>query len=494
MFLTCADEVPAGRELCRQVASPRKTVYRKLYRWRLGARDGQFYIVIIVSYILSVLSVISAAAYLRRKFRGRLTAGSILVICLLVFYGPATLVYLLYYNSESVIYRTLMESPYFGESIICLNISIAIAFAFCILGIEFCERVAPGLSRKLSEAEDWTGKPLVRGTESLFWLLLGSNVILATFMTGVSIHEDHLGTIRGFVQTAGSQAARDAYRLSFAGSKLYAYRVVLESIAPFILVWSLIEFNARRAYLALLAPLWLCLAIFVGRLDTLSRAPVAFFILQLAFALMLLWHNRLSWRVVTIGSIAVLAVFYPLIALTIPESVRDGTVFSFFFRRTFAISNETLLEYFTAFPRYLSYTFGANIRPVALLTGQEFRPAYVDVSYLWHGQRGSTSNAMFIADAWAAFSFIGVATASALVATICRTVDLIIVSRGKTAKNVAVLSAVLMAALRLMFDSASTALVSGGLLIIPLIALSMSALATLMDGEHTDAMVVNRLT
>jgi hypothetical protein len=60
--------------------------------------------------------------------------------------------------------------------------------------------------------------------------------------------------------------------------------------------------------------------------------------------------------------------------------------------------------------------------------------------------------------------------------------------------NVAVLSAVLMAALRLMFDSASTALVSGGLLIIPLIALSMSALATLMDGEHTDAMVVNRLT
>jgi hypothetical protein len=166
--------------------------------------------------------------------------------------------------------------------------------------------------------------------------------------------------------------------------------------------------------------------------------------------------------------------FYPLIHLTIPETARHGTELNFFFRRTFAVSNETVLEFFSAFPHYLSYTWGANFRPLAFLTGREFQAAYADVSYLWHGQGGSTSNAMFIADAWAAFSFFGVAAVSILVGAICRTIDLILISRGKTAMTIAVLSSVSMGVLHLMVGSASTAMFSGGLVSVPLIALFAS--------------------
>jgi hypothetical protein len=118
------------------------------------------------------------------------------------------------------------------------------------------------------------------------------------------------------------------------------------------------------------------------------------------------------------------------------------------------------------------------------LTGQEFRPAFAEVSYLWHFQHGSTSDAMFIADAWGAFSFIGVGVVSLSVGAICRSIDLILLSRGKTTMSIAVLSAVLIGVLRLMIGSVSIALISGGLLIVPVVALSLSALATLFERDR----------
>ncbi|MBR1033046.1 hypothetical protein [Bradyrhizobium liaoningense] len=441
---------------------------------------------IFYSCIVSALSMLCAAAYLLRKFRGTITASSLLMICLLIFYGPASFVYLLYYSQESVIYGIMEASPYFGKSVSCLHISIAIMLGCCVLAIEVCDRAAPRLSRKLTGSEDWSDKPLARDTQALFWLLLGCNVLLAIVMTSVSIYEDHVGIVAGFFRASGSEA-KDAYRLAFGGSKIYPYRVLLEAVAPFVLIWGILEFTSRRAYLALLSSAWLFLAIFVGRADTLSKAPVALIILELVAALMLCRHNRLSWRFIAMSGVFALAVFYPLIGLALPEVAREGTEFSFFFRRSFAILNETLLEFFTAFPHYLSYTFGTNIRPVALLAGQEFRPAYIDVPFLWHSQHGSTSNAMFIADAWAAFSFVGVALASLFVGAICRSIDLVFFSRGKSTMNVAVLAAVLVGVLRLMIDSASTALVSGGLLIVPLFALTLLGVAGLFEPDAEPA-------
>src|SRR5262249_19843656 len=94
---------------------------------------------IILSCIVSALSMLGAAVYPARKFRGTVTAASLLFVGLLLLYGPASLIYQLYYGQGSAIYRTLMASPYFDESAICLNTSIAIMFGCCVLAIEFCE-------------------------------------------------------------------------------------------------------------------------------------------------------------------------------------------------------------------------------------------------------------------------------------------------------------------------------------------------------------------
>jgi hypothetical protein len=146
------------------------------------------------------------------------------------------------------------------------------------------------------------------------------------------------------------------------------------------------------------------------------------------------------------------------------------------------MSNEVILEYFNAIPYYLPHTWGANIRPLAFLLNMEFRPTYEDVSLLWHGQPGSTSNSMFIADGWAEFSFLGVAAASILAGAVCRLIDVAFVTRGKSAMTIAILACSFVGIVHLMIWSVQSAMLSGGLASVPLMLLSILKLSNLSRG------------
>src|SRR5260370_22938835 len=88
------------------------------------------------SYFLAALSMLGAAGYLFYKSRGYISAASMLLGFLLLLYGPAYLIFMLYYNQESVIYRELAKAPYFAESTISLNFALLIMQLGCVLGIE----------------------------------------------------------------------------------------------------------------------------------------------------------------------------------------------------------------------------------------------------------------------------------------------------------------------------------------------------------------------
>jgi hypothetical protein len=205
---------------------------------------------------------------------------------------------------------------------------------------------------------------------------------------------------------------------------------------------------------------------------------------QLGLAALLCFRNRVRWQVLAGASIAIIAVFIPLIEFTIPEMTSQGNAIGFFLWRTFFISNEVLLEYFSAIPYYLPHTWGANIRPLAFLLNTEFRPAYDDVSLLWRGEFGSTSNSMFIADAWADFSFVGVAAASILAGAVCRIIDVAFVTRGKSAMTIAILACSFVGVVHLMIESVQSAMLSGGLASVPLMLLSILKLSNLFRGPR----------
>ncbi|MET4214270.1 MULTISPECIES: hypothetical protein [Bradyrhizobium] len=425
------------------------------------------------TFLLAAFSMLGAAIYLVKKTRGFISATSMLLSFLLLLYGPAYLVYMLYYNQDSPIYRELMKSPYFNEASASLNLAIAMTYLGCIIGIELIDRLAPRRAQKLTQTlQDWNANPL-RSASSVDGWLIAVNATLIALMAWTSIREHHIAVISGFLETANSQSAKGEYRLLHAGSASYAYRVALTSIAPFLLTWGFLEGLIKRNWLLLATACVLFGLTLLGRLETLSKAPIALLAVQIGLATLLSFRNRNSVGLAVAALAAVILVFYPLIKLSIPEASRATSATEFFFWRTFFISNEVLLEFFCAVPYYISHTWGLNIRVVAILFNREFTPAYEQVSLLWRGQSGSTSNAMFIADAWADFSFLGVAVTSVLAGAICRMIDVIFVAEGKSPMTIGLLGCSFVGIVQLMLSSIQSAMLGGGLASIPLTLLAL---------------------
>jgi hypothetical protein len=81
-----------------------------------------------------------------------------------------------------------------------------------------------------------------------------------------------------------------------------------------------------------------------------------------------------------------------------------------------------------------------------------------------------SSNALFIADAWIAFSYVGVLMFSILAGVLCRAIDALFLIEGKTIVSVSVLAATSFGIFTLLVSALNTAAISGGLLLAPLAA------------------------
>jgi hypothetical protein len=92
------------------------------------------------------------------------------------------------------------------------------------------------------------------------------------------------------------------------------------------------------------------------------------------------------------------------------------------------------------------------------------------VGYLWYGSHDITSPSLFIADAWADFSYAGVIAYSITAGAICRILDIVFLARGKSVIGVAVLGATLVGVLTLLTTALNIALITGGLLLAPVLA------------------------
>jgi hypothetical protein len=424
------------------------------------------------SFLLASLSMSGTTAYLFYKTRGRISATSMLLGFLLLLYGPAYLLYMLYYNQRSLINRELMQAPYFEDAVNSLNLAISLLYLCCIVGIELVDRLAGQRTRNLTETlNNWNAYPprSVSGFEERW--LIAIIIALIAFMGWVSAREHHLAVISGYLETATSQAAKAEYRLLHGGSASYPYRFVLTSVAPFFLIWGFLEGLIKRNWLLLGSSCVLFALTLLGRFETLSKAPIALLAVQLGLAALLSFRNRVGLSLVVAALVAIVLLFYPLTQFSIPEASQATSATEFFFWRTFFVTNEVLLEYFNAIPYYIPHTWGFNIRIVAVLFDRPFRPTYEEVSILWRGLSGSTSNAMFIADAWADFSFPGVVVASVLAGAVCRMIDIIFVAEGKSSVTIALLASSFIGIIHLMLSSIQSAMLSGGLASIPLMLL-----------------------
>jgi hypothetical protein len=446
----------------------------------------QEFIMLLVSYAAAAAAMLGTALYLFFRLRLFLTTTTMLVGSLLLIYGPAFLSYTLSSGERAFVIHLLTgvvgsphamfstikaKVPDFDAVVMAMNFSIALMYAGIVAGIEAVDSLIPKRIAAMRTAlTSWNAQALqgdICDQRSLLIVIL----TLLLLMTFFSIKEDHIATTWHFLSIKGDNEniARDAFRLHFAGSPSYLYRLILGAVAPMFVIWGLLAGWLSSSRLLMLAASLLLIATLIGKFETLSKAPPAFFLIQLMVAALLAFTNRITWRNALGGAGLVALVLYATARLTIavPQGIAG---LEFVYYRVFEVENQALLENFATFPLMHPHMWGANLRPMAVLMGLPYVPAFSIVAYTWYGTHDVTNPALFIADAWADFSYAGVIVFSLMAGAVCRSIDAIFLVHGKTVVGIAVLGAAFIGVFTLLTTALNIALFSGGLLLAPILA------------------------
>jgi hypothetical protein len=437
-----------------------------------------------VSYAFAAAAMTVAAAYLFFHLRFYITTTTMLVGSLLLVYGPAALAFEASNGQFGYVIQQLINGTTFPKStfpmmasrvggldpvIADVNFSLGLMYLGIVAGIEAMSRLWPARTAAMQiAARDWSRQSM-KDDARTHRLLLIAILACLLMMLIFSLREDHVGTIRGFFAIERDNTARNLFRATHGGSSSYIYRVILSAVAPMLVIWGLLAGTVSKSWPLLGATALLMAATMLGKIETLSKAPPVFFLLQVMLAALLIFTNRVSWRVALFGSLTFLAVVYAatrLIIIFSPELSPIEAVYS----RIFDVENQTLVENFAVFPRLHPFMWGTNLRPIASLMGVPFTPSFSIVAYIWYQDHNITSPTLFIADAWADFSYAGVIVFSIVAGAICRGIDLVFLPQGKTVVNTAVLGATFWGVLTLVTTSLNIALLTGGLLLAPLLA------------------------
>jgi hypothetical protein len=442
--------------------------------------------VLSLSYAAAAAAMFFAALYLFFRLRLFWTTTTILVGSLLLIYGPAFLIFTLSSGERGFLIELIRGTagqtpnaifsdlkarvPDLDAAIVAMNFSIALMYTGIVAGIEAVDRIIPQRITKMRSAlVNWTAQDLQDDRGNHNALLIAISAVLL-FMLLFSMMEGQIATIWYFFSIDGDRenVARDTFRTQFGGSPSYFYRFVLSAIAPMFVIWGLLAGILNKSRRLLLAASLLFIATMIGKFETLSKAPPAFFMIQLMVAAVLTLTNRITWRSVlgAIGLIGLVIYGVTRMTITIPEGIQGV---EFIYYRVFEVENQSLLENFATFPQMHPHMWGANLRPVAMLMGVPYIPAYSIVAYTWHGTYDVTNPALFIADAWTDFSYAGVIVASLIVGAVCRLIDAFFLVHGKTIVNVVVLGATFIGVFTLLTTALNTALLSGGLLLAPIL-------------------------
>ena len=433
------------------------------------------------SYVTVGAAMFAAALYLFFRLRLFLTTATMLIGSLLLIYGPAYLGFMLSSGAHALLIRSisggvLQINPIFpliagkvkdfDAVVIAMNLSLALMYVSIIAGIEVVDRLIPRRIAALRAGlTNWNGQVLrddVRGDR----ILLAAISLLLLFMCLVSIRENHVGTIKDFLSLPTNDGSRIDYRLHHGGSPNYIYNVILGAIAPMLVIWGILAGWLNRSWWLLSSAFLLFLAVMIGKSESLSKAPPAFFLIQMIVAAVAVFSNRISW-LFGLGVAGVVAlVLYVIFRLVLPASEGMETVYY----RVFEAENQSLLENFSTYPFMHPHLWGSNIRPIAMLKGVPFVPSFSIVAYTWYGNHDVTSPALFIADAWADFSYFGVFLFGMLAGAVCRSIDIAFLSHGKTIVAVAILGASFAGVFTLLVTALNTAFFSGGLVLAPALA------------------------
>lgn len=356
-----------------------------------------------------------------------------------------------------------------------LDLALSLTLLACCAGIWATDKVL-GYTRHAHERalRDWmkTSFLPVKSTQQRLLVVLAGVAVL--FMVYFLIRDEQLTKVHTYFFTSASEFDKIAMRRSMGGSQSYLFNLMLSTLLPFVafVFWTWWREGGEKS-IGWLAALVIFLVI-TAKAATLSKAPPAVFVLQLL--VLEVARNSLSFDKRQLAALGLASVLLFSAMTFVANSDLSGISESltFLFYRLLMIPNESLLEYFAVFPSQLPHTMGLDIRWLAKLMGTEpMQSNFWRVAELLRGAPGSTTTAMFMADAWAAFSWAGVVGASFLFGCLTRWIDIqLLVKRGRSCVTLAGLGLGHYGIFIAMSTALQTSLLTGGLLlIVPMVAL-----------------------
>lgn len=449
--------------------------------------------------LIFLASMLFATWYLLCRLNVNFTLSSVCLSLLLAFHGPAYWFYTRHWIVGSTFFnklydassgtsrpsdlgvdpaydhlRRLLTDAAFGDSLAKLDIAMASLFGGVILGFIFTDWVFGNNRARMHTAiSNWQSSELLpcltqRWIMLAFWSLIATCSIA---MAALYIQSDKLDMVYQYFFSSGSEVDKIRWRRE-SGGFTYGWNIYFSTLAVFATVYALVEMRFAKLIGPLTALSFVALVVF-GKMAYLSKAPVVVYILQICIAAIIARSLKVSTLAIFVlaallGCMALAMVF---VANSDMGDLTSAGIFLFY--RLFMIPNESLVEYFLAFPNYLPHTHGLDNRFIAYFSGEpKLLESYWRTAEVIRGVGGSTTTAMFIGDAWAQFAWTGVFVFPVAFGCLLRSLDtFLVVKLGKTAASIAGLSLGYYGIFIAISTSLFTALLTGGLLMIPVLAI-----------------------
>jgi hypothetical protein len=356
-----------------------------------------------------------------------------------------------------------------------LDLALSLTLLACCAGIWATDKVL-GYTRHAHERalRDWmkTSFLPVKSTQQRLLVVLAGVAVL--FMVSFLIRDEQLTKIHTYFFTSASEFDKIAMRRSMGGSQSYLFNLMLSTLLPFVafVFWTWWREGGGKGigWLAVLV----ILLVITAKAATLSKAPPAVFVLQLLVLEVARKSLSFDKRQLAALSFASVLLFSAMTFVANSDLSGVSESLTFLFYRLLMIPNESLLEYFAVFPSQLPHTMGLDIRWLAKLMGTEpMQSNFWRVAELLRGESGSATTAMYMADAWAAFSWAGVVGASFLFGCLIRWIDIqLLVKRARSCVTLAGLGLGHYGIFIGMSTALQTSLLTGGLLlVVPMVVL-----------------------
>jgi hypothetical protein len=427
--------------------------------------------------LLHLLTVVAAVAYFRARVERTFSVTGLALGASILVHGLPLVVYVLFTGPDTFIYEAALDGLKRDVVLTRLTLVMSALLVFMIAGCELANTAGPRRAARLRSGSCGAAalQPLARV------LRLGGVAQLASWalalaLWAVAVAEGYAAKIFSYYTSGESELGMILLRTEVGGSPYYLYNLTIASVAPFAVIAvraALWRRPSPSLSLLLLLPV-MAGAVLVGKLGTLSKAPPVIFLMQLLLLEMLLRQKRFDAQVALLLTGALLLLFLVMVQATIPD-LDLWAAAQFLYYRVFDIPNEGVLEYLAAIPASIPHQYGGGM--FALLrapSSVDYVPMYFAVAEVTRGTQHTTSNALFIADAWAEFGWAGVFVFAVIAGFVVRCIDLVSFRHGESDLSACVVAGCSYGVFTMLSTSLPTALLTGGLAVVPLLALSLA--------------------